>query len=142
MSTDDMFDSQQSQQLVNEEGNGFGGRNAFSQPCGVVEGSTKWKVPKVRSRNWSIREEFALVDGMEELEQLISKKLDNQTTNIKKNRAWEDITKKVNAVSTVHRTKALVKVKWEQMKSGAKKRNKDIVNHMRGTGGGAAKNFP
>ena len=64
---------------------------------------------KKKSRNWSEEEVATLVDSVLENKQVIQSKHKDADTNLKKNRIWDLITRRVNSVASENRTKEQVK---------------------------------
>lgn len=110
-----------------------GNLHACSQPLSKKEMK---KTRKKRDPNFTRAEEFALVDAMQRHGKLIKKKYDNNTTNVKKQKAWAAVVAAVNSVSTFFRSLHAVRIKWEQMQYNAKKRNVELIKEVRKTGGG------
>jgi hypothetical protein len=63
-------------------------------------------------------------------------KLTNTTTNQRKNKIWDDITKEINAIGVAYRTASEIKEKWKSLTSSAKKKFADVNTQVRKTGGG------
>lgn len=94
------------------------------------------KVRKSRDPNYNSIEEVAMIDVIDKYQKIITAKHDNNVTNLKKNKAWDEVARAVSAVSVHSRDASSVRKHWSLMKRMAKKRNSDIWNHIRGTGGG------
>ena len=66
---------------------------------------------------------------------VLQSKLTNATTNQRKNKIWDNITKEINAIGVASRTTSKIKEKWKNLTSSAKKLA-DVNRQMRKTGDG------
>ena len=93
---------------------------------------------KGRSENFSSNEESVILNEVEKYQKILFSKFQAGVTNIQKQKTWEVISKKVNALGIAVRTAKQVKKKWDDMKQKAKKNLLDARVHFRKTGGGEA----
>ncbi|XP_035715953.1 uncharacterized protein LOC118439046 [Folsomia candida] len=90
--------------------------------------------------NFSTKECEALVDTVGLHYDALFGRFSSTLTNNRKNELWDDVTEKVNAVSSVNipRSVAEVKKKYQVLKSSVKKIETNNSNEMKKTGGGSA----
>ncbi|XP_040064118.2 nuclear apoptosis-inducing factor 1-like [Ixodes scapularis] len=93
-------------------------------------------VKKSRKANFSDNELSALVDGYEQRKVAIEGKGNSVHGSIAKQRAWEQITRDVFAVSGIRREVADIKKRWADAKSINKKRGAAVKKSQCATGGG------
>ncbi|KAM7302498.1 nuclear apoptosis-inducing factor 1-like [Ixodes scapularis] len=93
-------------------------------------------VKKSRKANFSDNELSALVDGYEQRKVAIEGKGNTAHGSIAKQRAWEQITRDVFAVSGIRREVADIKKKWADVNSINKKRGAAVKKSQCATGGG------
>ncbi|XP_064651370.1 uncharacterized protein LOC135502462 [Lineus longissimus] len=75
-----------------------------------------------RKENFTPREIQKLVDLLSARWKLISSKFGDNVTLERKNKAWKEITLKINSISPCLRTKEELKKKWDDLKLNAKKK--------------------
>ena len=91
---------------------------------------------KNKARNWSQEEVATLVDSVLENKEVIQSKHKDADTNLKKNRIWDLITRRVNSVALENRTKDQVKKKWQDYSSVVKGKESIRRREYKRTGGG------
>lgn len=89
-----------------------------------------------RKANFTAAECSLILDEAEKQIDLIRNKFSSNITNQKKNKAWDEITGKVNSLGVCVRTSTEVKDKWRAMVSSAKKMHNNLGKERRMTGGG------
>ncbi|XP_061186207.1 uncharacterized protein LOC133194220 [Saccostrea echinata] len=93
-----------------------------------------------RKPNWSGSEIEALAQAVAENIRTVKGKFTPALTQDVKNKCWNAITERVNAVndSRANRDTAEVKKKWQDLSSLTKKKEAERIKHRRVTGGGPA----
>ena len=96
------------------------------------------KSRKPRKHNFSASEVSVLTEKVAQNLQILQSKLTNSVINQKKKNVWTEITAAVNAVGAEKRTVAVVREKWKNLRSSAKKEFTNYRKESKRTGGGPA----
>ena len=94
------------------------------------------KQRKKRKLNFTVAEIDTLTSKVHENLDVLQSKLTNATTNQRKNKIWDNMTKEINAIGVASRTTSEIKEKWKNLTSSARKMFADVNRQMRKTGGG------
>ncbi|XP_071162853.1 myb/SANT-like DNA-binding domain-containing protein 4 [Mytilus edulis] len=107
-----------------------------------MENANPKKLPRLRKTNFSQLEENILQTEVEKHYAVIKEKHSTSTTNLEKNRVWNNITNKINALGVANRTQKEVRDKWRNLTVKAKSVFTDHRREINKTGGGPALKKP
>lgn len=97
---------------------------------------------RARKPNFTAAECTVLLEAAEQHLDIIKSKFSSNLTNRNKNKAWDEITEKVNALGVCKRSTLEVKEKWRGMVSVAKKEHNKCAVAKKKTGGGKQPDSP
>uniref|UniRef100_A0A1Y1KNH9 Regulatory protein zeste n=1 Tax=Photinus pyralis TaxID=7054 RepID=A0A1Y1KNH9_PHOPY len=97
---------------------------------------------KVRAANFTAKEEAILTSLVKQYEHVLECKKTDAVTNQQKTEAWSNVAREFNVVNDSHRSEAVLKKKFENLKKRVKKKLSENKTYSMGTGGGPYKDTP